>query len=341
MSSLKSSSSEITEASASVPGRHVATEDESGARVDKVLGDLPDMPSRETARKLILSGRVRLNGRVVEPAHRLHPGDLLEYSVPPPVPVWVEPEPFDLDILHEDSWLLVVNKPPGMPMHPGVGHRTGTLVNHLLHHCKDLSGIAGVLRPGIVHRLDKDTSGVVVVAKNDEAHLSLQAQFKARTTRRTYYALVVGTPAAKSGVVDQPLARENANRIRRAVASNGKQARTHWWVEQQLGPFALMRLKLETGRTHQIRVHMAHEGWPLLGDPLYGKNRHRGLPLEPELMARLEAFRRQALHAAELGFEHPHTGEPMDFSRPLPEDMAELLSLLAAQNWPRAKASRW
>ncbi|MDH4248107.1 MAG: RluA family pseudouridine synthase, partial [Deltaproteobacteria bacterium] len=293
-----------------------------------------------TARKLILSGRVRLNGHPVEPAHRLHSGDRLEYTIPPPVPVWVAPQAGALEVLFEDAWLLVINKPAGMPMHPGVGHRTGTLVNFLLHHCGDLSGIAGVLRPGIVHRLDKDTSGVVVVAKNDEAHLGLQAQFKARTTRRTYLALVVGVPPLNSGVVDQPLARENANRLRRAVVLEGKHARTHWQVERRLGPFTLLRLKLETGRTHQIRVHMAHEGWPLLGDPLYGKHRHRGLPLTPEVMARLEGFRRQALHAMELGFEHPHTGALMEFSSPLPTDMEEVLSLLSAQDWPRARIAR-
>lgn len=324
MSSTKSSSFRaLTESR-----EHIVTPEQAGVRLDRLVADLPGLPSRSTALRLIRQGLVWRNDVAAEADDRVQAGDRITYSLPPPEPYQVPAQQGTLNILYEDAWLLVIDKPAGMPMHPGPGHRTGTLVNYLLGHCSDLSGIAGVTRPGIVHRLDKDTSGVVVVAKNDEAHLGLAAQFKARTTHRTYLALVVGSPRRAQGTVDLPLARERDNRIRRAVRSEGKRAVTHWRVVRRLGPFTLLQLKLETGRTHQIRVHMAHEGWPLLGDPLYGRSRHRGLALAPEVREQLDTFRRQALHAAELGFSHPHTGEWLQFSSPLPADFRSLLDFL-------------
>ncbi|MDH5753283.1 MAG: RluA family pseudouridine synthase [Deltaproteobacteria bacterium] len=319
---------------------HQVAPEQAGLRLDKVLSGMPEVPSREYARRLILQRRVKLAGVTVDPDTRVKGGELLEYFIPPPAPTWLQPDEGELDILHEDSSLLVINKPPGMPMHPGVGHKRFTLVNYLLHHCHDLSGISGTLRPGIVHRLDKDTSGLVVVAKNDETHLDLQKQFKARTINRTYVALAVGRPRVDKGMIDLPLGRQRTRRIHRAVDPRGKHARTHWWVLERLGPFTYLRLKLETGRTHQIRVHLTHEDWPLLGDPLYGKNRHRGLDLPPAVLDVLEGFKRQALHATELGFRHPATGEEMNFQVPPPPDLAAVLDFLRAWPWETGRRSR-
>jgi 23S rRNA pseudouridine1911/1915/1917 synthase len=312
-----------------VPQRAVVAEAAAGARLDKWLGDLPGMASREMARRLILEGAVTLNGRPAEPSRHVRSGDAVEYTVPLPSATGIPAEAVPLTVLYEDAALIVVDKPAGVPMHPGPGHRRGTLVNFLLAHCLDLSGIGGSLRPGIVHRLDKDTSGVVVAAKSDAAHQHLAAQFKAHTVHRLYRALVVGRPPRAKGTIDVPLARQEAYRIKRGVNARGKRAVTHWELERRLGPFALLRLRLETGRTHQIRVHLAHAGWPVLGDPLYGQARHRGLRLDPALLAVLEGLQRQALHAAELGFTHPHSGAWLQFSSPLPPDLQAVLAALA------------
>jgi 23S rRNA pseudouridine1911/1915/1917 synthase len=258
----------------------------------------------------------------------VRPGDAIAYRVPPPQATAIPAEQGALAVLHEDPWLIVIDKPPGVAMHPAPGHRRGTLVNLLLGHCTDLSGIGGTLRPGIVHRLDKDTSGVVVVAKTDTAHQALAAQFKAHTIHRLYTALVVGRPPRETGTIDLPVDRHRANRIKRAVMERGKRAVTHWRVLARLGPFTHLALKLETGRTHQIRVHLAHQDWPVLGDPLYGQKRHRGVNLPPRLLEPLEAFRRQALHASELGFTHPASGERLVFRTPPPPDMQAVLTLL-------------
>jgi 23S rRNA pseudouridine1911/1915/1917 synthase len=234
-------------------------------------------------------------------------------------------------VLYEDAHLIVVNKPAGLSMHPGPGHPGGTLVNHILAHAEGLSGIGGALRPGIVHRLDKDTSGVLVVAKTDAAHVALSEQFKAHSIHRVYRALVLGHPEAPQGTIDAPLSRHPQHRVKRAVVARGKRAVTHWTVERRLGPFTLLRLKLETGRTHQIRVHLAHSRWPVVGDPLYGNPaRVKALLLPEPVKARLLAFQRQALHAAELGFLHPATGERLDFKAKLPPDFAELVKALGS-----------
>lgn len=328
MSSLKSTSSS---SGPTTPGQlHAVAAEEAGGRLDRLTAGLPGIVSREMARRLILEGQVTLNGTGAEPSSRVREGDQVAYSVPPPQPSQLIPEPAELDVLFEDQWLIVINKPAGVAMHPSPGHRRGTLVHHLLAHCTDLSGIAGTTRPGIVHRLDKDTSGVVVVAKNDRAHLGLSAQFRAHSVHRAYVALAVGRPQRNHGTVDEPLTRHRTQRLKRAVGAGGKHAVTHWEVLQRLGPFTLLRVRLETGRTHQIRVHMAHNGWPLLGDPLYGLGRHRGLDLSAELRTHLDGFRRQALHAAELGFTHPATAQVLEFATALPEDMQHLMQQIAA-----------
>lgn len=325
MSSSKSSNSDSAGAA---PYRFVVLPEHAGTRLDKLLSDQPPISSREMAHRLISEGAVRLNGQTRTPATKVRPDDVVEYHIPPPVPSLVAPEPGPLDIIYEDDALLVIDKAAGITVHPGAGNASGTLVNFLLHHCTNLSGIGGVQRPGIVHRLDKDTTGVMVVAKNDAAHLHLSAQLKAHSTGRTYLAIVLGQPDAASGKVDLPLGRHARHRKKRAVRPDGKPAVTHWKVEKRMAPFSLLRIRLETGRTHQIRVHMTQMGWPVACDPLYGEARHRGLKLPPPLMERLERFGRQALHAAELEFVHPVSGETLCFQSPLPPDMAGLLSAI-------------
>ena len=292
-----------------------------GLRVDQTLAAMPGIASREMARRLILEGAVSLNGKSCEPSKRVKHGDIVSYSIPPPEATAIPAEKGPLEILHEDRSVVVINKQPGLSMHPGPGHRRGTLVNLLLGHCRDLSGIGGSLRPGIVHRLDKDTSGVVVAAKHDAAHQHLAAQFKAHSAHRVYLALTVGRPRGKRGKVETLLDRDPGHRMKRAVRESGKHAVTHWELVRGLGRFALLRLRLETGRTHQIRVHLAHLDIPVLGDALYGMGRHRGLSLAPALATALDALTRQALHASELGFLHPDTEEALKFTAPVPEDM--------------------
>ena len=325
MSSSKSSNSDVAGAA---PYRFVVLPEHAGARLDKLLSDQSVISPREMARRLISEGAVRLNDQTRTPATKVRQDDVVEFHIPSPAASLVAPEPGPLDILYEDDALLVIDKASGIPVHPGPGNPTGTLVNFLLHHCTNLSGIGGVQRPGIVHRLDKDTTGVMVVAKHDAAHLHLSAQFKAHSTGRSYLAIVLGQPDTAAGRVELPLGRHARHRKKRAVRPDGKPAVTHWKVEKRMAPFSLLRLRLETGRTHQIRVHMNKMGWPLACDPLYGEARHRGLKLPPPLMECLEHFGRQALHAAELEFVHPISGESLRFQSPLPPDMAGLLSAI-------------
>ncbi len=268
-----------------------------------------------------------------DPNRRLEPGDLVEVSVPAPEPADPEPEAIPLSVVYEDDDLIVIDKPPGLVVHPGAGNWSGTLVNALLAHCGDsLSGVGGVKRPGIVHRLDKDTSGLLVVAKNDGAHASLSAQFadhgREGPLLREYDALVWGGPNPHIGVVDAPLDRDTKNRQKQAVTrSGGRHAITHYAVSERFGSVAaLVRCRLETGRTHQIRVHLTHIGHPLVGDLVYGGGfltKAETLPLE--LKHRVQAFGRQALHARLLGFAHPRTGETMQFEADWPQDMADLV----------------
>jgi 23S rRNA pseudouridine1911/1915/1917 synthase len=301
--------------------------DAAGWRLDRALAAAVPTLSRERLKALIASGRVTgPQGLVRDPAVKAVSGDYA-VAVPEPAPAHNEAQDIPLEIVFEDEHLLVVDKPAGMVVHPAAGNFDGTLVNALLHHCAGrLSGIGGVARPGIVHRIDKDTSGLLVVAKTDVAHEGLAAQFARHSIDRRYRAIVAGRPNPAEGKVDAPLARSSANRQKMAIVegSRGKRAVTHYKVLRPLTESALVECRLETGRTHQVRVHMTSLGHPLLGDPAYGrtKSAHR------ELLKRLN-FERQALHAAELGFNHPVTGEALSFKSAVPSDMQELLSALA------------
>ena len=291
-----------------------------GMRIDAALAEIEPRLSRAAARRLIESGDIRVSGAAVKPSHRLRLGEQVEGRVPEPVRERVEPEAIPLTIVHEDLQLIVVDKPAGMVVHPGAGQRSGTLVHALLHHCRDLAGIGGVLRPGIVHRLDKGTSGLLVVAKSDLAHRHLAQQFKAHSIEREYLALVRGAPGASAGSISAPIGRHARDRRRFSTRVRvGRAALTHWTLEKRLGKLALLRVRLGTGRTHQIRVHLASVGLPVAGDPVYGRSgkASRALGLE-----------RQALHAAVLGFEHPGSDQRLRFESPLPPDLAAVIAAL-------------
>jgi 23S rRNA pseudouridine1911/1915/1917 synthase len=298
----------------------------SGWRLDRALAAAVPTLSRERLKALIRTGAVEAAGTAVrDPATKVKGSEHFRLHVPEPEPAHNEPQDIPLPIVFEDPHLLVVDKPAGLVVHPAAGNRDGTLVNALLHHCgTSLSGIGGVARPGIVHRIDKDTSGLLVVAKTDVAHEGLARQFAAHSIDRRYLAIVSGVPKTSGGTVDAPLARSSANRKKIAIVegSRGKRAVTHWKRLEMLSDSALVECSLETGRTHQVRVHMASIGHPLLGDPVYGRSRdHR------ELLKSL-GFQRQALHAAELGFTHPVTKHRLSFSSGMPADMQELFNQL-------------
>ena len=306
--------------------------EEAGGRIDKVLAArLPEL-SRSRVQALIAEGRVSRAGRpVADASARAEAGDY-QIEIPALLPADPQPEAIPLVVLYEDAQLIVVDKPPGMAMHPAPGSETGTVVNALLHHCGvSLSGIGGVARPGIVHRIDKDTSGVVVAAKTDLAHQALSALFAAHDIDRLYIALTRGAPKPARATIEGAIARSTHDRKKMAlVKSGGRHAVTHYVVERTFGPVdkplaGRVACQLETGRTHQIRVHLASRGAPCLGDPVYGA----GAPAEPVRRAVAEAgLKRQALHAAMLGFRHPTTGEALRFESPLPADMARLQELL-------------
>jgi 23S rRNA pseudouridine1911/1915/1917 synthase len=295
----------------------------AGWRLDRALADAVPTLSRERLKALIRSGAVESEGSAVrDPAVKVKGDEAVRLAVPEPAPAHNEPQDIPLTIVFEDEHLLVVDKPAGLVVHPAAGNFDGTLVNALLHHCAGkLSGIGGVARPGIVHRIDKDTSGLLVVAKTDVAHEGLAKQFAAHSIDRRYLAIVSGVPKASSGIVDAPLARSATNRKKIAIVEGqrGKRAVTHWSRLELLNDAALVECRLETGRTHQVRVHMASIGHALLGDPVYGRAGKR----HGRLLKELE-FRRQALHAAELGFTHPVTKHRLSFASPMPPDMQEL-----------------
>jgi 23S rRNA pseudouridine1911/1915/1917 synthase len=247
--------------------------------------------------------------------------------VPAPTPSDLQPQEIPLDVLYEDGHLIAINKPPGLVIHPAAGNPDGTLVNALLAHCRDLSGVGGVERPGIVHRLDKDTSGVLVAAKTDAAHRALSLAFRWRTTDKRYLAVVYGVPKTDEGVVDAPIARHPSERKRMAVVPDGRAARTLWFVRERFAGAALVECRPVTGRTHQIRVHLTHAGHALIGDAVYAGRQWRAIA-DPQLAARCRDFPRQALHAWRLTIQHPATGEPITFEAPLPADLEELLAAL-------------
>jgi len=291
-----------------------------GRRLDQALTDLLPDHSRATLQRLIRQGHVLVDGRAARAAARVRGGERIEVAPPAPEPSGLAPEAMALEVLLEDADLIVINKPPGLTVHPGAGVRHGTLVNALLHHCRDLSGIGGVERPGIVHRLDRDTSGVLVAAKNDAAHRALSAQFKGRRVRKTYEALVWGIPRDASGTIVGAIGRHPTARTRMAVRPDGREARTSWKVLERLGPVALVELHPETGRTHQIRVHLASIGHPIVGDSQYGGRRPPPGKADDPARAALAAYHGMALHARRLEFTHPANGAMIRLgaSRPAP-----------------------
>lgn len=301
---------------------------DAGTRLDKYLAlCLPDL-SRTQVQRLIREAQVRSPSGPLTVSYRVRVGEIIEVTVPPPRPARLLAENIPLRIVYEDDALLVIDKPPGMVVHPAPGHARGTLVNALLFHCRTLSGVGGEERPGIVHRLDKDTSGLLLVAKHDRSHRHLAAQLKTRRLQRRYLALVCGRMPASQGSVDAPIGRHPQQRQKMAVVTqHGRAARTHYQVLATSGPLSLLRLTLETGRTHQIRVHLAHLGRPVLGDPVYGRGALH-LPHHAALERCLRTFSRQALHAEYLRFQHSEREEWLEFTAPLPEDMAALVMRL-------------
>jgi 23S rRNA pseudouridine1911/1915/1917 synthase len=298
----------------------------AGWRLDRALAVAAPTLSRERLKSLIRSGAVAREGNPVrDPATKVRGDESFRVEVPEPTPAHNEPQDIALNVVFEDEHLLVVDKPAGLVVHPAAGNFDGTLVNALLHHCGgSLSGIGGVARPGIVHRIDKDTSGLLVVAKTDAAHEGLANQFAAHSIDRRYLAIVTGVPRVSEGTVDAPLARSATNRKKVAIVggNRGKRAVTHWKRLKLLHDAALVECRLETGRTHQVRVHMASIGHPLVGDPVYGRSKTHG-----KLLKELQ-FQRQALHATELGFTHPVTKHRLSFVSPMPADMQELFNAL-------------
>jgi 23S rRNA pseudouridine1911/1915/1917 synthase len=295
--------------------------EETVDRIDRVLADqLPDL-SRSRLQKLIEQGFVQVNGKLcTSKKAEVQDGDLIQIEIPEAQPLHLEPEPIPLDILYEDDSLIILNKPAGLVVHPSAGHPSGTLVNALLAHCGTLPGINGIQRPGIVHRLDKDTTGAIAVAKTEQAFHHLQDQFRTKTARRDYLGIVYGAPKQETGTVDQPIGRHLVDRQKQAVVpeeKGGRRAITHWQVKERLGNFTLMHFELETGRTHQIRVHSAFIGHPIVGDLTYGSGRSIGVNLPG-----------QVLHAWRLRLKHPLTETWVEAIAPLPESFTKLLEIL-------------
>lgn len=294
----------------------IVEEKDKGTRIDKYLSDAIEGKSRSFIQGLIEKDSIMVNGKCPKSNYKLKALDEIEVTLPEPEVLKVDAEDIPIDIIYEDDDVVVVNKSQGMVVHPAPGNYNGTLVNALLYHCKNLSSINGVIRPGIVHRIDKDTSGVLVVAKNDEAHTFLSEQLKDHSMKREYYALIEGRLKNDSGTIDKPLARSKKDRLKIAIVEGGKRAVTHYEVIERYNGYTLIKCRLETGRTHQIRVHMASIGFPLVGDPLYGFKRQK---------FKVEG---QVLHAKTLGFIHPRTKEYMEFTTELPEYFTSILNKL-------------
>ena len=302
------------------------TPDHVGERLDVCVAALADV-TRSAAQRLIEDGHVKVNGQPANKKHKMSAEDEIEITVPQPVAVDLVAEDIPLDVVYEDADLIVINKPSGMVVHPAPGNESGTLVNALMAHCgNSLSGINGEIRPGIVHRIDKDTSGLLVCAKNDDAHVFLSSLLKTHEIRRVYHAIVVGNLREDEGTVDAPIARHRTDRKRMAVYPKGtpdaREAVTHYRVMERYPGFTYAEMRLETGRTHQIRVHMSSISHPLIGDPVYGG---RKTPFEKKHAKLLDG---QCLHAAELSFPHPRTGEVMTFHAPLPDNFCRVLEIL-------------
>ncbi len=306
----------------------VVEETFDSTRLDIVLSNHPEVSSRAEAQRIIKSGSVKINDsdEKISPKRKVRTGDIVIFSVLPPPQSSLIPVPFDLDIVFEDQHLIVVNKPCGVVVHPAAGHHSDTLVNYLLHH----TGLSNVnqTRPGIVHRIDKDTSGLLVVAKDNKTHENLAKQFYHHQITRKYEAIIWGVPKDIKGTINQPVGRHPVNRKKFAIRENGKNAITHWRVLRNYKYLCLVECRLETGRTHQIRIHMNSIGHSLLGDPLYGKYRNYDGKLPKESIAILKGVTSQALHAKSLGFTHPISGNLMRFETPLPDNMQGVISNL-------------
>lgn len=303
----------------------VSAED-AGARLDAFLAARVEGVSRSTLKRVIDDGDVLVGGRAAKPSLKLKGGEHVEVELPAPPPSEVEPEEIPLDILHEDEEVVVVNKPAGLVVHPAAGVPSGTLANALAFHFGQLSG-GGSLRPGIVHRLDRDTSGVIVVAKTARAHESLSEQFRERTVFKSYVALAHGVTKEERGKIELPIGRDPHNRTRMSGLARGRYALSLWRVRQRFTRFTLLDVQIKTGRTHQIRVHLAWIKHPVVGDETYGGGRDKTLP-DPALRARINALGRQFLHAERLGFHHPSTGEWLGFNAPLPPELSGFLETL-------------
>jgi len=291
------------------------TEEQKSERIDKFLAGVNNEWSRSQVQQWIKDGVVTVNGNDIKGNYKVKVNDEIAVAIPDPEELDILPEDMNLEIYYEDADVLVVNKPRGMVVHPAPGHTSGTLVNGLMHHCTDLSGINGVMRPGIVHRIDKDTSGLLMVAKNDMAHESLVNQLVAKTVTRRYKAIVHGVIPHDKGTIDAPIGRDKKDRQSMTIDENGKHAVTHFQVLERFKDFTLVECRLETGRTHQIRVHMKYIGYPLAGDPKYGPKKTLDI-------------NGQALHAGILGFDHPRTGEYIEFEAPVPAVFEEVLNVL-------------
>lgn len=311
--------------------RLVFPEDRPSERLDRYLAEcLPEL-SRSQLKKLIDDGRILLDQEPAKASSKLKGGEVLQLTLPEPVPLEARPENIPLHIFYEDNQVIVVDKPAGMVVHPAAGHSDGTLVNALLYHCDDLAGIGGELRPGIVHRIDKDTSGLLVATKNDGSHQCLADQFKAHSVNRRYLALVHGLLPQDRGTVDQPIGRHPTHRRKMSSLSRqGKRAVTHWKVlgRYHADGLSLVELKLETGRTHQIRVHLSEMNFPLLGDPMYGGRARLKALADPQLVRLAERLPGQALHARLLGFIHPRSGEYLEWTSEPPDDFQAILDYL-------------
>ncbi|RGS74542.1 RluA family pseudouridine synthase [Mitsuokella sp. AF21-1AC] len=297
------------------------TADKEGERLDVFLTRMEPELSRAHIQKIVAAGKAEVSGRARKSNYKLQAGEMVLLTIPAAQPVAILPEDIPLDVLYEDADIIVVNKPRGMVVHPATGVYSGTLVNALLFHCHDLSGINGEIRPGIVHRLDKDTSGVMVAAKNDAAHIDLAEQIRTKTAHRIYNAIVCGNIREEAGIIKGDIGRHPTDRKKMAIVhEHGKPAVTHFRVLERFGDYTLVECRLETGRTHQIRVHMASIGHPVLGDPKYGPRKACPFAIEG-----------QALHSLSLSLTHPVTRERMTFTAPLPEDMANILKVLRAK----------
>ena len=298
----------------------LTTEENAAQRLDAYLAAALESTTRSGAVKLIEGGNVTVNGKAPAKNYKLRGGETVEVTLPDPEPIELVAQDIPLDIVYEDDDVIVVNKPKGLVVHPAPGHPDGTLVNALMYHCGDsLSGIGGELRPGIVHRIDRDTSGLIIAAKNDLAHQGLSAQLQDHTLSRVYRCIVVGNLREDSGTVDAPIGRHSVDRKKMAVVADGRRAVTHWKVLERWQGYTYVECRLETGRTHQIRVHMAHTGHPILGDTVYGSKKE------------VKGLQGQCLHAVGLRFIHPRTGEPVELSCPLTEEFEQQLRKLRAK----------